>query len=165
MAAIRPTTMSIVRLKGVRKSYGAVTALSDIDLLVLEGEFLTLLGPSGSGKTTVLNVISGMIRPSAGRVFLRDADVTDVPPNKRQLGMVFQNYALMPHMTIFENVAFPLRVRKLPAASIRSKVAEVLEIVQLPDIAPQTEGAVGRAAAAGRDRALPGLQSLDYPDG
>ncbi|MBV9786217.1 MAG: ABC transporter ATP-binding protein [Acidisphaera sp.] len=127
--------MPIVRLAGVRKSYAAVTALSGVDLAVEEGEFLTLLGPSGSGKTTILNIIAGMIRPSAGRVYIRDADVTDVPPSKRQLGMVFQNYALMPHMTVFENIAFPLRVRKLPKAEIRARVEAVLRTVQLPDIA------------------------------
>ena len=127
--------MSIVRLEGVGKSYGATAALSGIDLVVKDGEFLTLLGPSGSGKTTLLNVISGMARPSTGRIFLRDRDVTDVPPKQRDLGMVFQNYALMPHMSVFENIAFPLRVRKIPAAEIRRRVDEVLRLVQLPHIA------------------------------
>jgi putative spermidine/putrescine transport system ATP-binding protein len=127
--------MPIVRLEGINKHYGSVTALSTIDLHVHEGEFLTLLGPSGSGKTTILNLIAGMVRPSTGRIFLRDIDVTDLPASQRQLGMVFQNYALMPHMTIFENVAFPLRVRRVPGAEIRRRVTEVLDIVQLPNVA------------------------------
>ena len=107
--------MPIVRLESVNKHYGSVAALSTIDLHVQRGEFLTLLGPSGSGKTTILNLIAGMVRPSTGRIFLREIDVTDLPSSQRRLGMVFQNYALMPHMTIFENVAFPLRVRRVPA--------------------------------------------------
>ena len=117
------------------KLYGAVVALSEIDLEVFGGEFLTLLGPSGSGKTTVLNLIAGMVGPTAGRIWIDGRDITDLPPNRRGLGMVFQNYALMPHMTVFENVAFPLRVRKLAMGEIRRKVAEVLELVRLPDVA------------------------------
>ena len=112
-AATSGTTETKVWLEGVTKLYGSVVALSEIDLEVLDGEFLTLLGPSGSGKTTVLNLIAGMVVPTAGRIWIDGRDITDLAPNKRGLGMVFQNYALMPHMTVFENVAFPLRVRKL----------------------------------------------------
>src|SRR4029453_6872750 len=121
-----------VRLEGVTKRYGAVTALSAADLEVGEGEFVTLLGRSGSGKTTLLNLIAGMVAPTAGRIVIAGRDATATPPNQRGLGMVFQNYALLPHMTIFENVAFPLRVRRLPAAEIRRPVNEVLGAVQLP---------------------------------
>ena len=124
-----------VWLEDVTKLYGSVVALSEIDLEVLGGEFLTLLGPSGSGKTTVLNLIAGMVGPTAGRIWIDGRDITDLPPNKRGLGMVFQNYALMPHMTVFENVAFPLRVRKVAMGEIRRKVGEVLELVRLPDVA------------------------------
>lgn len=124
----------IVRLDRIAKAYGGSRALAGVDLSIPEGEFLTLLGPSGSGKTTILNILSGMVRPSAGRVFIRGEDVTDTPPNRRQLGMVFQSYALMPHMSIFENVAFPLRVRKVPEKDIRARVEEVLKLVQLPDV-------------------------------
>ena len=126
--------MPMVRLEQVSKSYGPVTALSAVDLSVEKGEFVTLLGPSGSGKTTLLNVIAGMVAASSGRVFIRDRDVTNMPPSQRDLGMVFQNYALMPHMTVFENIAFPLRVRKMPSAEIREKVEAVLRLVQLPDV-------------------------------
>ncbi len=122
---------SMVRLDGVSKHYGAVVALAPTELTVEAGEFVTLLGPSGSGKTTLLNLIAGMVAPTTGRISIAGRDVTDMPPNKRDLGMVFQNYALLPHMTIFENIAFPLRVRRLPEAEIRQKVSAVLELVQL----------------------------------
>jgi putative spermidine/putrescine transport system ATP-binding protein len=128
-------TIAMVRLERCAKNYGAVTALQEIDLTVAKGEFVTLLGPSGSGKTTLLNLIAGMVAPSAGRIFIDGKDATDLRPSRRGLGMVFQNYALMPHMTVFDNIAFPLRVRKLPRAEIRRKVAAVLEMVQLPQVA------------------------------
>ena len=128
-------TGEMVALEGVAKSYGQVVALEAIDLTVAAGEFLTLLGASGSGKTTLLNVLAGMVEPSAGRVRIAGRDVTRLSPAQRQLGMVFQNYALFPHMSVFENVAYPLRVRRLPEAEIRRKVAEALELVRLPDVA------------------------------
>jgi putative spermidine/putrescine transport system ATP-binding protein len=127
--------MEMVRLERCAKSYGGVPALAETDLTVPKGEFVTLLGPSGSGKTTLLNLIAGMIAPSSGRIFLDGRDATAMAPSKRDIGMVFQNYALMPHMTVFENVAFPLRVRKVPRAEIKRKVMEVLELVQLPHVA------------------------------
>lgn len=127
--------MNMVELKQVSKRYGTVDALSTVDLVIRRGEFVTLLGPSGSGKTTMLNLIAGMVLPSAGRVFIDGRDATDCPPSQRGLGMVFQNYALMPHMTVFENIAFPLRVRRLPRDEIQRKVKDVLDLVRLPDIA------------------------------
>lgn len=126
--------MPMVRLEQVSKSYGPVAALQSVDLSVEKGEFVTLLGPSGSGKTTLLNVIAGMVAATSGRVYIRDRDVTDIPPSQRDLGMVFQNYALMPHMTVFENIAFPLRVRRMGNAEIRRKVEAALKLVQLPDV-------------------------------
>jgi len=123
-----------VRLSGVGKRYGLVTALHPTDLEMRAGEFVTLLGPSGSGKTTMLNLIAGMTAPTTGRVWIDGKDVTDVPANKRELGMVFQHYALMPHMTIFENVAFPLRVRRRSKAEIETEVAKALSLVRLPDV-------------------------------
>jgi putative spermidine/putrescine transport system ATP-binding protein len=128
------SVMNMVELSGVTKRYGDVAALSTIDLAIAKGEFVTLLGPSGSGKTTLLNMIAGMIAPTSGRIYLDGVDATDRPPSQRGLGMVFQNYALMPHMTVFENIAFPLRVRKMAGADIRLRVAEVLELVRLPGI-------------------------------
>lgn len=127
--------MAMVRLDKLSKNYGDVVALEEVDLEVAEGEFMTLLGPSGSGKTTMLNLIAGMIAPTSGRVFIDVRDVSTVPPNKRGLGMVFQNYALMPHMTIFENIAFPLRVRKTANDVVKREVGRVLDLIQLPHVA------------------------------
>jgi putative spermidine/putrescine transport system ATP-binding protein len=129
-----PCSKPILRLENVTKHYGAVIAVEEVNLEITEGEFLTLLGPSGSGKTTILNLCAGTVEPSSGTLWLREKDATHIPPNKRGLGMVFQNYALMPHMTVFENIAFPLRIRKTARDEIRRKVAKALEIVQLPQL-------------------------------
>lgn len=126
--------MSVVELKGVSRRYESVLALDRLNIVVEKGEFLTLLGPSGSGKTTLLNIIAGMIPPSSGRIEIDGLDVTDLPTRQRGLGMVFQNYALMPHMTVFDNIAFPLRVRRVSAQEIRERVEEVLETVNLRDL-------------------------------
>lgn len=125
----------MVRLDNVSKSYGLLQALKETTLDVRRGEFLTLLGPSGSGKTTLLNMIAGMTGPTAGRVWIDGRDVTEVLPSKRGIGMVFQNYALMPHMTVFQNIAFPLQIRRLPKAEIRERVTKVLDVVRLPQVA------------------------------
>jgi putative spermidine/putrescine transport system ATP-binding protein len=127
--------MAKVEFRNVSKSYAGVTALDGINLSIEAGEFITLLGPSGSGKTTLLNVVSGMITPTSGTVLIDGQDITHVQPKDRGLGMVFQNYALMPHMTVFENVAFPLRIRKLSRAEIEREVMAVLDIVRLRDFA------------------------------
>lgn len=126
---------AMVELQGVSKRYGEVEALQRVDLSIAKGEFVTLLGPSGSGKSTLLNLIAGMITPSSGRVVIDGRDATALPTNQRGLGMVFQNYALMPHMTVFENIAFPLQVRRIPKTEIRRKVTEVLELIQLGHVA------------------------------
>ncbi|MDR5823917.1 ABC transporter ATP-binding protein [Caballeronia sp. LZ043] len=127
--------MNMIELKQVSRRYGDVQALAPLDFSVKQGEFVTLLGPSGSGKTTLLNLIAGMVKPSSGQIFVRGVDITNAPPSARGLGMVFQNYALMPHMTVFDNIAFPLRVRKVPKDEIRRRVHEVLDMVRLPDLA------------------------------
>ncbi|MCT2581257.1 MULTISPECIES: ABC transporter ATP-binding protein [unclassified Mesorhizobium] len=120
-----------IELKGISKMYGAVPALHRTDLDVKKSEFLTLLGPSGSGKTTLLNLIAGATGPTTGVILLDGRDITRMPPRERGIGMVFQNYALMPHMTVFENVAYPLRARRETGKAIRAKVTEALERVGL----------------------------------
>ena len=117
------------------KRYGSVHALDDVTLDVADGEFLTLLGPSGSGKTTLLSAIAGFIRLDEGSISLRSKDITKQPPEARDFGMVFQGYALFPTMTVAENVAFPLKVRKKPAKEIADRVAECLDLVQMGEFA------------------------------
>lgn len=121
----------ILSIKGAVKRYGAVHALDDVSLDVAEGEFLTLLGPSGSGKTTLLSAIAGFIRLDEGSLILRAEDITLRPPEHRDFGMVFQGYALFPTMTVRDNIGFPLKVRKTPAAEITARVDEVLDMVQM----------------------------------
>ncbi len=123
---------SQLSLHDITKTFGDVRAVDKISLDVQQGEFLTLLGPSGSGKTTTLNMIAGFEIPSSGQILLKDRDITSVPPNNRGIGMVFQNYALFPHMTVFDNIAFPLRMRKVPLQEIRERTGEVLDLVELP---------------------------------
>jgi putative spermidine/putrescine transport system ATP-binding protein len=122
-------------VRGLRKTYGAIVALHGADLELRDGEFLTLLGPSGSGKTTLLLAIAGLNEPDSGEIRIDGKLATYLPPFKRDLGMVFQNYALFPHMTIFDNIAFPLKMRRWPAADIAVAVKRVLDIVQLPELA------------------------------
>ena len=119
--------MSAVRFSGVSKSYGPTVALSGLDLEVEEGEFLSLLGPSGSGKSTTLGLLAGLIDADTGIIEIAGRDVTSLPPEKRDLAMVFQNYALYPHLTVFENIAFPLEARKpVPdTVSVRAMVEAV----------------------------------------
>jgi putative spermidine/putrescine transport system ATP-binding protein len=120
-----------ITIRGVTKTYGAVHALDGVDLDVKSGEFLTLLGPSGSGKTTLLMVLAGFTRPDSGSLKFGDDEVIRTPPHKRGVGMVFQNYALFPHMTVAENIAYPLKIRSLSGAEIGSRVEAALETVQL----------------------------------
>ncbi|MGE0802039.1 MAG: ABC transporter ATP-binding protein, partial [Lautropia sp.] len=125
---------SVVSVRDLRKVYGPVVAVDDVSLDVRRGEFLTLLGPSGSGKTTVLGIIAGLIAPTRGTLRLSGEDVTDLPSNLRNIGVVFQSYALFPHMTVAENIAFPLKMHKVPGAEIPARVAQMLQTVQLGDL-------------------------------
>ena len=125
--------MSTVALERVSKSYGDFRAVDGVDLAVREGELLTLLGPSGCGKTTILRMIAGLIEPSAGTIRIGTADVTRLPPQRRGLGMVFQDYALFPHMTIAENIAFAMVERGMAKTKIRERVAELLDMIRLPE--------------------------------
>jgi len=121
-----------VRLDRVTKRFHDVTAVDNLTLDIEAGEFFSLLGPSGCGKTTTLRMIGGFEETSAGTIYLGDADVTDLPPFKRDVNTVFQNYALFPHLTVFDNVAFGLRRRKTAEDEVRRRVAEMLELVELP---------------------------------
>jgi putative spermidine/putrescine transport system ATP-binding protein len=123
--------VSDVRLIGLSKAYGDTVAVAATDLHVEEGEFFSLLGPSGCGKTTTLRMIAGFVEPSGGRILVGGEDVTYLPPERRNIGIVFQNYAIFPHMDVFENIAFGLRLRKVAEADIRSRVGEALEQVGL----------------------------------
>jgi len=128
--------MSAVRFVGVGKRFGDVEALSDLHLAIDAGEFVSLLGPSGSGKSTSLNLLAGLLPIDAGDIFIGDRRVNDLPPDRRDLAMVFQNYALYPHMTVFENIAFPLRARgrNFPDADIARKVDAVAATLGVTDL-------------------------------
>jgi putative spermidine/putrescine transport system ATP-binding protein len=123
--------MSDICLQGVSKRYGDVAAADNVDLAVTQGEFVTVLGPSGSGKTTLLSLIAGLNRPTSGRIFIGGRDVTEAPAQERNIGLVFQSYALFPHMTVLENVLFPLGVRKIGGAAARSQALAALQLVRL----------------------------------
>jgi spermidine/putrescine transport system ATP-binding protein len=125
----------IIELRGVAKYYGSTSALHNINLEIANGEFLTLLGPSGCGKTTILRLISGFESPSKGELLLRGEDITNTPPEKRQVNTVFQNYALFPHMNVWDNVAFGLKMQRLPKMEINRRVAEALRRVHLDTLA------------------------------
>ena len=118
-------------LRGLTRLYGPVRAVDDLDLEVPEGAFVTLLGPSGCGKSTTLNLIAGLDEPTSGTILLGDRDVTAVPPNERRMAMVFQNYALYPSMTVFENIGFSLKLRKRPTAEINERVTAVAEMLDI----------------------------------
>jgi putative spermidine/putrescine transport system ATP-binding protein len=125
--------MPFLRLERLSKAYGMVRAVDRLDLDIKRGEFVSLLGPSGCGKTTTLQMIAGFVEPTGGRVILDGVDLATVAPNARDLGIVFQNYALFPHMTAAENIAFGLEMRKVPPAKIRKRVADTLAMVGLAD--------------------------------
>ena len=155
-------------LQGLTKRYGSFTAVADVSLRVERGEFLTLLGPSGSGKTTILMCIAGFVAPTAGAILLDGKDITPLPPERRDFGTVFQGYALFPHMTVAENVAFPLRVRKLSAADREAKVRAALDLVQLQGFAErlprQLSGGQQQRVALARALVFdPALLLLDEP--
>src|SRR5262249_30604158 len=120
-----------VKLVGLSRDYGEVVAVRDLNLTIAPGEFLTLLGPSGSGKTTTLMMVAGFVHPTAGDIFLDGRSVVAVAPHRRNLGIVFQSYALFPHMSVFDNVAFPLRMRHVAPQELRRRVEEALALVHL----------------------------------
>ena len=123
-----------IKLEGVRKTFGKVEAVKDLDLLVKEAEFLVLLGPSGCGKTTTLRCIAGLERVDRGKVFIGGRDVTELPPSKRGIAMVFQSYAVFPHMTVEKNIGFGLRMRHSPKEEIKKAVKEIAELLQIGEL-------------------------------
>ncbi|WP_029009910.1 ABC transporter ATP-binding protein [Azospirillum halopraeferens] len=164
-------TDTLVRFAGVQKTYdGEHLVVRNLDLDIRRGEFLTLLGPSGSGKTTTLMMLAGFEVPTEGEIILDGRPIKDMPPHRRGIGMVFQNYALFPHMTVEENLAFPLSVRKLPKAEIRERVAAALAMIKLEPLARRRPGQLsgGQQQRVALARALvfnPQLVLMDEPLG
>jgi spermidine/putrescine ABC transporter ATP-binding subunit len=161
-------TEVMIELRNITKRYGNIVANADINLAIQRGELMTLLGPSGCGKTTALRCITGQVTPDEGRVLIDGADVTDVPTHKRELGMVFQNFALFPHMTVRDNVGFPLMIRGLPTEERREKVIDTLQLIRMETYAEhyprQLSG--GQQQRVGLARALvyrPKVLLLDEP--
>src|ERR1041385_5595868 len=126
--------MAFLRIEKLCKSFGPMPAVRDFDLSVQRGELISFLGPSGCGKTTTLRIVAGFEQPSAGTIRINDRDVTMLRPNQRNIGMVFQSYALFPNMTVAKNVGFGLKVAKRPQAEIDTRVAEMLEMIKLPQL-------------------------------
>jgi spermidine/putrescine ABC transporter ATP-binding subunit len=123
--------MATVELINVEKSFGRVQAVANVSLRIAEGEFVALLGPSGCGKTTTLNLLAGFIEPTGGDIRFNGTSIARMPPHRRNIGVVFQSYALFPHMTVFENVAFGLQMRKVPRADVATRVRRALDLVHL----------------------------------
>jgi spermidine/putrescine transport system ATP-binding protein len=161
---------SVLRVDGLLKRFGDFTAVDGIGFDVEQGTFLTLLGPSGCGKTTTLRMIGGFEQPNAGQILLDGRDIVHLPPYERDVNTVFQNYALFPHMTVFENVAFGLEAKHLPRPQIRSRVAEVLDMVRLGHFRDRSvrglSGGEQQRVALARAFALrPAVLLLDEPLG
>jgi spermidine/putrescine ABC transporter ATP-binding subunit len=161
---------AVIGLRDVRKEFGDVVAVESVDLDIEDGEFFTILGPSGSGKTTVLRMIAGLERPTRGKIRLGESDVTDAPPYERDVNTVFQDYALFPHMTVGENVAYGLELRDEPDAEIQQRVTELLELVSLAGTADRNvdelSGGQQQRVALARALAIePQVLLLDEPLG
>jgi putative spermidine/putrescine transport system ATP-binding protein len=157
-----------IAVRRITKAYGATRALDEVDLDIRSGEFLTLLGPSGSGKTTLLMVLAGFVRPDHGSIRFGATEVVRAPPHKRDVGVVFQNYALFPHMDVAANIAFPLRMRRVAKPDIAQKVAQALDLVQLAGFGPRrvSELSGGQRQRVALARAIvfePGILLMDEP--
>jgi putative spermidine/putrescine transport system ATP-binding protein len=168
--AVNENNGGALRIKDVRKAYGRHRGVESISIDVAPGEFLTMLGPSGSGKTTTLNLVAGFLEPDAGSIELDGRELAGVPPHKRGLGMVFQQYALFPHMTIAENVAYPLRVRRMAKSEANQLVNDALDMVKLTELADRkpaqlSGGQQQRVALARAFVFNPSLLLMDEPLG
>ncbi len=160
--------MADLRLFGLTKHYGSTVAVDGVELAVADHEFVTLLGPSGSGKTTVLRMVAGYVEPTAGKVVIGGKDVGNIPPERRDIGMVFQSYALFPHMTVFKNVAFGLERRHVAGPERDKRVKEALELVRLDGLGEryprQLSGGQQQRVALARALVIrPTLLLLDEP--
>jgi len=160
--------MSAIDLEGVSKFYGSVRAVDDITLSIRAGHLTAILGPSGSGKSTILSMIAGIDTPTSGSISIGGVDITRASSGERNVGLVFQSYALFPNLSVFENVAFPLRVRRLPSAEIARRVEEVLSLVHLSELAPRrpsqlSGGQQQRVAIARAIVFKPAVLLLDEP--
>jgi putative spermidine/putrescine transport system ATP-binding protein len=157
-----------LELENVRKQYGPNTVVHDFNLSVARGEFVSFLGPSGCGKTTTLRMVAGFETPSSGMIRLDGKDITDLRPNQRNVGMVFQSYALFPNLTVADNIAFGLKVKKRPAAEIRARVEEMLALIKLPQLGGRypyqlSGGQQQRVALARAIAVKPQVLLLDEP--
>ena len=157
-----------LKIENLNKSFGALHVLKDFNLEIAQGEVVTLLGPSGCGKTTCLHLVAGIETADSGIIYLRGQSVNAVPPRKRRVGMVFQRWALFPHMTVYENVAFGLKMRKLGKKEIDSKVKEILQVVRLPQVTDKFPSQLsgGMQQRIGLARAIvvePDILLLDEP--
>ena len=149
-----------ILIEGVSKTYGPVTAVDGVNLRIYKGEMFALVGASGCGKTTLLRMLAGFASPTSGRILIEDADMTNVPPHERPVNMMFQSYALFPHMTVEENVGYGLRRMALEKTAKAKRIQEALDMVQLGALgAAQTAPALRRPAPARRARARPHSQA------
>src|ERR1700730_14453912 len=145
-------------IAGTAKAFGAARVLDNVDLGVKRAEFVSLLGPSGCGKTTLLRIVAGLLAPDAGSVRLDGEEITRKPPHHRDVGVVFQNYALFPHLTVAENVAFGLAARRAPREQIRAAVTRFLDLVHMGDFAARSVRALSGAAGSTASRGRAGLR-------
>ena len=161
---------NFLQIKNIYKNFGSVEVLKNVSIDIREGEFVTLLGASGSGKTTLLRIIAGLEYADSGRVILDGTDITDLPPEKRHLGMVFQNYALFEHMTVAQNIGYSLKIARVPKAEIKERVSDMLERISLPDYGSKmpdelSGGQRQRVAIARSIISTPKMILLDEPLG
>ncbi|MBB4388600.1 putative spermidine/putrescine transport system ATP-binding protein [Rhizobium leguminosarum] len=168
MVVLKKSERVGVSIRSAHKSYGAFQALDDVSLEVAAGEFVSILGPSGSGKTTFLGILGGFVQPTSGSIWLGERDITFEPPHKRDIGIVFQNYALFPHMSVAENITFPLRARRLPKSSWPGMLREALDMVELAGYEQRRihELSGGQRQRVALARAMifePGLILMDEP--
>src|SRR6185295_14782445 len=160
--------MAFLEIENLQKTFGANNVVRDFDLSVEQGEFVSFLGPSGCGKTTTLRMVAGFEQPDSGRISIGGKEVTRLRPNQRQIGMVFQSYALFPNMTVAENVAYGLKIARRPAAEIKQRVEEMLALIKLPSMAQryphQLSGGQQQRVALARALSInPQVLLLDEP--